>query len=481
MPYPMRKRENHQNIMKKETIKEAKTVEAAVALGAAELGVDVSAVTYEVLAEPKKGLFGIGAAPAKVRITYNETPDEMALSFVRTLLADMELNAEASMTDDADGKRITVSGENAGVLIGHHGDTLDAIQYLANLAANRGEDDDRRGSKITVDVENYRSKREDTLRGLANRMAEKVLKYNKSITLEPMNPYERRIIHSEVQKIEGVSTNSIGAENNRRIVLFPTQQPDAKDGHDAKDVKDVKELGRESRGKKRRDDKPKTDTASETPASAETAEVSAEFTESADSAGFAGSATAERSERPERAERPERGERGDRGERGGRDRGGRGGRGRRGERSSNEVISQPTRPPMTVDKADEEAIAELNAPLFERAKAEKEAAAAAEPPKAPSTPRSKKPYYMRPKNAPGTQRTYAKPVKKDSVESYYFDLENSKSGLTREKEEPSAIAKACGIYDDPSPAEETSNVETSVAEASAPAESSAETSADTEA
>ena len=131
-------------------------------------------------------------------------------------------------------------------------------------------------------------------------------------------------------------------------------------------------------------------------------------------------------------------------------RGGRGGRGRgRGDRQSNEVISQPNRPLKTVDKAEEEAAAELNAPLFERAKAEKEAAAAAEPPKAPSGPRSKKPYYMRPKNAPGTQRTYAKPVKKDSVESYYFDLENSMSGLTREKEEPSDIAKACGIYDDP--------------------------------
>ena len=229
MPYPMRKRENHQNIMKKETIKEAKTVEAAVALGAAELGVDVSAVTYEVLAEPKKGLFGIGAAPAKVRITYNETPDEMALSFVRTLLADMELNAEASMTDDADGKRITVSGENAGVLIGHHGDTLDAIQYLANLAANRGEDDDRRGSKITVDVENYRSKREDTLRGLANRMAEKVLKYNKSITLEPMNPYERRIIHTTVQEIEGATSWSVGSDAARHVVIGPSDDNPVKE------------------------------------------------------------------------------------------------------------------------------------------------------------------------------------------------------------------------------------------------------------
>ena len=130
--------------MKKEIITSAKTVEAAVAQGAAELGVDSSAVTYEVLEEAKKGLFGLGAAPAKVRVTYIEKPDEVALSFVKTLLADMELDASVSMSDTKDGdKLITVEGENAGVLIGHHGDTLDAIQYLVNLAANRKEDEDR--------------------------------------------------------------------------------------------------------------------------------------------------------------------------------------------------------------------------------------------------------------------------------------------------------------------------------------------------
>ena len=179
--------------MKKEIIESAKTVEAAVAQGAEKLGVDASAVSYEVLEEAKKGLFGLGAAPAKVRVTYIEKPDEVALSFVKTLLEDMELDASVSMSDTKDGdKLITVEGENAGVLIGHHGDTLDAIQYLVNLAANRKEDEDRCYTKITVDVENYRAKREDTLRQLAKRMAEKVLKYKKSITLEPMNPYERR-------------------------------------------------------------------------------------------------------------------------------------------------------------------------------------------------------------------------------------------------------------------------------------------------
>ena len=102
--------------MKKEIITSAKTVEAAVAQGAAELGVDSPAVTYEVLEEAKKGLFGLGAAPAKVRVTYIEKPDEVALSFVKTLLADMELDASVSMSDTKDGdKLITVEGENAGV------------------------------------------------------------------------------------------------------------------------------------------------------------------------------------------------------------------------------------------------------------------------------------------------------------------------------------------------------------------------------
>ena len=393
--------------MKKEIITSAKTVEAAVAQGAAELGVDSSAVTYEVLEEAKKGLFGLGAAPAKVRVTYIEKPDEVALSFVKTLLADMELDASVSMSDTKDGdKLITVEGENAGVLIGHHGDTLDAIQYLVNLAANRKEDEDRCYTKITVDVENYRAKREDTLRQLANRMAEKVLKYKKSITLEPMNPYERRIIHSEVQNIEGVSTNSIGAENNRRIVLFPTA------GNEGVDSKAAME-----------------------------AALSAEKEDKA----------AKKSERGERSERSERGDRGGRG------RGGRGGRGCGNRKREEYVAEKPNRPLKTVDRDAEEAAAAANVEVFERAKAEKEAAAANEPPKAPSTPTRKKPYYVRPKQT--GERTYQKPVKKDSVESYYFDLENSKNGLKREKEEPSDIAKACGIYDDPADAPASENNE----------------------
>lgn len=209
--------------MKKEVIVTGKTVEAAIAAGAAELGVDVSAVTPEVLEAPKKGFLGFGETLAKVKVSVVNSPEVVALSFVRTLLADMGLEAEASLSVRPGSKReflIAVSGEGASALIGHHGETLDALQYLTNLAANRREDDEEGNyTRFTVDVENYRAKREDTLRRLARRMADKALKYRKNVTLEPMNAYERRIIHAEVQNIAGVTTNSIGTDNNRRVVI----------------------------------------------------------------------------------------------------------------------------------------------------------------------------------------------------------------------------------------------------------------------
>lgn len=209
--------------MKKEITVTAKTVEAAVAAGAEQLGVDVSAVTYEVIEAPKKGFLGFGETLAKVNVAFTPSPEMSALTFVRTIIRDMDIIADATITATPGSKReflINITGEEASALIGHHGETLDSLQYLTNLAANRREEDEESNyTRITVDVENYRSKREDTLRRLAKRMADKALRYRKSVTLEPMNSYERRIIHSEVQNIAGVTTNSIGADNNRRVVI----------------------------------------------------------------------------------------------------------------------------------------------------------------------------------------------------------------------------------------------------------------------
>ena len=208
--------------MKKEIIVTAKTVDEAVAKAVAELGApNAEAIVYTVLEEGKKGFLGLGATPAKIEASYTLAGADLALDFIRNLVSGMGLDATVDMTEDGENKLIRVMGESAGVLIGHHGDTLDSLQYLANLAANKKVAGEKREfCRITVDVENYRGKREETLRALARNKAEKVLRYKKSQTLEPMNPYERRIIHSEVQKVEGVSTNSIGSENNRRVVLY---------------------------------------------------------------------------------------------------------------------------------------------------------------------------------------------------------------------------------------------------------------------
>jgi spoIIIJ-associated protein len=209
--------------VKKEIIVSAKSVEEAVAKAVLELGApSEDKIEYTVLEDAKKGFLGIGASDAKISATYTVGGEENAFEFVKTLLENMSIDAEVTMTDgEAGEKRITVSGESAAILIGHHGETLDSLQYLASLAANKKVDGKKEDYvRITVDVEGYRAKREETLRALARRMAARVQKYKKSVMLEPMNPYERRIIHSEVQHVAGVSTNSIGSENNRRVVMF---------------------------------------------------------------------------------------------------------------------------------------------------------------------------------------------------------------------------------------------------------------------
>ena len=208
--------------MKKELIVTAKTVEEAKEKAAAELGIAVENIEFTVLEEGKRGFLGIGATEAKVSATYTLGGSDIALAFIEQVVKDMELDLTVAKKEgNNDDILITVDGEGAGLLIGHHGETLDSLQYLANLAANKKVKGEKREYvKITLDVEGYRAKREEALRALARRMAAKVVKGKKSVMLEPMNPYERRIIHSEVQGIEGVSTNSIGSENNRRVVMF---------------------------------------------------------------------------------------------------------------------------------------------------------------------------------------------------------------------------------------------------------------------
>ena len=155
-----------------------------------------------------------------------EEGEDMSYDFIRTVILDIGLDATAELYSCEDGsRRIAIKGEEAHTLIGHHGDTLDALQYLANLAsARKNKNGERDKSRVTLDIEGYRAKREATLRALARRMAQKALRNRRSVMLEPMSAYERRIIHSEVQGIEGVSTNSIGSDNNRKIVIYLTDK-----------------------------------------------------------------------------------------------------------------------------------------------------------------------------------------------------------------------------------------------------------------
>ncbi len=208
--------------MKKELTITAKTTELALAEAAEQFGVAVEALSYEVIEKEKKGFLGLGAAPATLHVTYTQNGIEIARDFVERILADMQIEATVTLVDvDNADKQINIDGKNVGALIGHHGETMDSLQYLVNLAANQKTEGEKRDFvKINIDIEGYRAKREEALRALARRMADRVIKYKKSVMLEPMNPYERRIIHSEVQNIKGVSTNSIGSENNRKVVIY---------------------------------------------------------------------------------------------------------------------------------------------------------------------------------------------------------------------------------------------------------------------
>ena len=185
---------------------------------------EVIPTEFEVVSKPKSEV--IPEAQLKMEQRFVNEGEDMPFDFINRLIADIGINATAELYSCEDGtRRITIKGEDASILIGHHGDTLDALQYLANLASTRkNASGERDKSRVTIDIEGYRAKREDTLRALARRMAAKAVRNKRSVMLEPMSAYERRIIHSEIQGIEGVSTNSIGSDNNRKIVIFLTDK-----------------------------------------------------------------------------------------------------------------------------------------------------------------------------------------------------------------------------------------------------------------
>ena len=235
--------------------KSARTEDEAIALALKELGMDRDDVSVEIVERAKSGFLGIGASPAVIRVSY-EVPDEevkpapkaekpaapaakapkapavpkaaaapadepaeyaQIRQFLTGLLERMGVTAEMEFSPrENGGVNVSLSGNGMGAIIGRRGETLDAIQQLTSYAVNRS------GSgrvRVQLDAENYREKREKSLQHLARKVAAKVTKYRRSVTLEPMNAYERHVIHTALQDVPGVTTYSTGTEPNRRVIV----------------------------------------------------------------------------------------------------------------------------------------------------------------------------------------------------------------------------------------------------------------------
>ncbi|MCL2146222.1 MAG: protein jag [Synergistaceae bacterium] len=253
--------------------KTAKTVQDAIALALVELDLELDDVSYEVLDEGKSAIFGLlGGKMAKVRVTslvddereegfmpsadtvigsdhmtesdiderqiadisdkddYIEENDavidwavveeerETILSFLKNLFNGIHVEIDMEFKETDEGYAVNITSDDSGILIGHRGETLEAIQYLTNLCINRGRDEYIR---VTVDIEGYRKKREESLVRLAEKVSEKAVRIRRNVTLEPMNSYERRVIHSTLQSNTRVETYSVGEEPNRKVVVAP--------------------------------------------------------------------------------------------------------------------------------------------------------------------------------------------------------------------------------------------------------------------
>lgn len=245
--------------------KTGRTEEDAIAAALQELSMERDDVSVEIVERAKSGFLGIGAQPARVRVSWEtedapsavpvsapaaasrpeeakkadvstpvtesvpeeksekaapaDEPEEYAAvrSFLSGLLERMGVDADITITErEGGGVNVELAGPGMGAVIGRRGETLDAIQHLVNYTVNHGNE---KHLRISVDAENYRAKREESLTKLAEKMAEKAIKYKRSMALEPMNSYERHVIHTALQNYEGVTTASTGTEPNRRVVV----------------------------------------------------------------------------------------------------------------------------------------------------------------------------------------------------------------------------------------------------------------------
>lgn len=201
-----------------------KTVEEAVTAASVELGIISSELEYEVIDKGSSGFLGIGAKPAVIKAKKTEQKKEKTIvdktkDYLEVLFKAMDIETEISIdyNEENNNMNINLEGPEMGILIGKRGQTLDALQYLISLFVNK---ESEAYIRVKLDTENYRARRKDTLENLAKNIAFKVKRSRRSVTLEPMNPYERRIIHSALQNDKYVATRSEGEEPYRKVVVY---------------------------------------------------------------------------------------------------------------------------------------------------------------------------------------------------------------------------------------------------------------------
>lgn len=206
----------------KKIVVTAKSIEEAIKNGLAQLNVAEDRVNIHVLEQPTKGLFGlIGSKEAKVELELKLDAVDIAVEFLQDVFRTMDLVVTIARQQDQDGILLNLTGHDLGILIGRRGQTLDSLQYLVNIVANRHCETPVR---IVLDAEQFRARRRKTLEQLADRLAGRVIKYKKEVILEPMSPQERKIIHSYLQNHAVVRTFSKGEEPNRRVVIAMRSQ-----------------------------------------------------------------------------------------------------------------------------------------------------------------------------------------------------------------------------------------------------------------
>lgn len=195
-----------------------KTEDEAIQAALDQLGLMRDEVSVELVERAKAGFLGLKSTPAVVRVTYESdvSNTERVEKFLTGLFAHMSVQAKPEVQESDGAISVVLTGEDPGILIGRRGETLDAIQHLTNYVLNSGS---AKRVRVNIDTENYRERRNEALERLAEKVASKVVKYRRNMTLEPMNSYERHIIHTALQDTENVTTYSVGTEPNRRIVV----------------------------------------------------------------------------------------------------------------------------------------------------------------------------------------------------------------------------------------------------------------------